>query len=427
MTFRCVWELDPPFPRISRKEPPGSTLLRIPHEQKLAARAEAALESLRYLHGLREVSDGHMHAAAAAGWQCTPDWLVVTAGGATPVALHFGCCATLPLLCCHAAGIIMVRTKQTARKSTGGRAPQEQAGRWPAGAGAAGHVQMHPDIEHSDSEHSDSDGPQITSVWHPLLITAADLGGRQRLFAGLAARQETIGSMLCHVHRGLEYRHPGAAGAYASAAAEAAISPFPLNSSFGLLPYAAFRGHESVVERLCLAGFSLKRTGLVSGSRPGQQCVHPACALSRVPHCCEAPQPTCLPAARSPPHQQSLVTPISLLGPQVLTVPCSAKWARKGLCLPARLFEGRFHDDTPQGLCDSVRANALQIACYKVGGLPGGFWWVPSSDMWCGPLCLQGCTLDQCGPHWSAAGMAWEYGPAPAWLHARWCVGHVCA
>lgn len=112
--------------------------------------------------------------------------------------------------------------------------------------------------------------PWADNVWHPLLITAADQGGRQRVFAGLAAKEERVGSKLYRVSRGGEFRHPDGSGAPPSAAEDVSpgLSPFPLSSYFGLLPYATFHGHVRVVESLCAADFSLSRTGLVSGSCP---------------------------------------------------------------------------------------------------------------------------------------------------------------
>lgn len=59
----------------------------------------------------------------------------------------------------------------------------------------------------------------------------------------------------------------------------------------------------------------------------------------------------------------------------MLTVLYSEAWARGGLHLPR---VGHFHDDTPEGQFDNVRANALQIAHYKVGG------WVKWMGGWVG-------------------------------------------
>ena len=105
-------------------------------------------------------------------------------------------------------------------------------------------------------------------AWHPLLIAAADQGGQRRLFASLAAEEELDqqARLDFKVDRHGEYGHP----AYrrgrpaAAAAAAGAASPFPLVNAFGLLPYAAFRGHQEVVAGFAAAGFDPAGTGRVS-------------------------------------------------------------------------------------------------------------------------------------------------------------------
>ena len=174
----------------------------------------------------------------------------------------------------------MARTPQTARKSTGGIAPRRFLGVRAAGV----HVRVagwHP--------------PGI-DVWHPLLIAAADQGGRTRVFAGLAAKQERVGDACYRVNRNGDHRHPtSAAGGAAAAGADVVTSPFPATSSFGLLPYAAFRGHEEAVAFFCAAGFDPKGTGRVRcsrhrSSRQPPQAAHGAAAAHGLPvHPCTHP------------------------------------------------------------------------------------------------------------------------------------------
>ena len=104
-------------------------------------------------------------------------------------------------------------------------------------------------------------GPELLCVWHPLLIAAANTGGWERFSAALAARQGAEGGLVYIVDRWSRWvwaLHPDAAGA-----AELATSPFPLDSSFGLLPYAAFRGHGEIVAGFCAVGTYLEGTAEV--------------------------------------------------------------------------------------------------------------------------------------------------------------------
>ena len=58
--------------------------------------------------------------------------------------------------------------------------------------------------------------------------------------------------------------------------------------------------------------------------------------------------------------------------PQVLTVHFNRAWAHAVLSRPyGVVLEFCFGVATPVGLLDNVRVNALQIACYKVGGCDG--------------------------------------------------------
>ena len=58
--------------------------------------------------------------------------------------------------------------------------------------------------------------------------------------------------------------------------------------------------------------------------------------------------------------------------PQVLTVHFNRAWAHAVLSRPyGVVLEFCFGVATPVGLLDNVRVNALQIACYKVGGWVG--------------------------------------------------------
>ena len=129
----------------------------------------------------------------------------------------------------------MARTTRTVRKATGGQRPARR-------------LSVH--------------------VWHPLLIAAADLDGSERLAAALAAKAEAVDGVHFEVDRNGEHRHPdsaqeGSDAGGASGSEPAPPSPFPPLSDFGLLPYAAFRGHEEVVAGFCEAGFDPEGTARV--------------------------------------------------------------------------------------------------------------------------------------------------------------------
>lgn len=227
---------------------------------------------------------------------------------------------------------------------------------------------------------------RVYAVWHPLLIAATDEPGRQRLFAGLAAKEENAGAVRHCTTRDGEFCHPGATGACASPEAEAAVSPFPLASTFGLLPYAAYRGHEKAVEGLCAAGFSLHGTAQV-GHRPIEG--------GSLPPAQPAPAQTAgLPSPHGLPWHMLITAspPLPIIHAllQVLTVHFSKEWAAEGLQLPSRVAGRLFDVGTPPGLIDSVRANALQIACYKVCGRVGEW---RTSGRACAPALAQcACT-----------------------------------
>lgn len=135
-------------------------------------------------------------------------------------------------------------TKQGARKSTGGKAPRKALGRGPPGPRRAASAYRRP-----------------TSAWHPALIAAVNDGGWERIFGALAAKEEWEGQHVCYkVGRKGQHRHPDSV----QGAGQGLVTvPFPLSRLFGLLPYAAYRGHEEVVAAFCAAGFDPEGTAQV--------------------------------------------------------------------------------------------------------------------------------------------------------------------
>lgn len=129
-----------------------------------------------------------------------------------------------------------------------------------------------------------STGSQRPAVWHRLLIAAADLGSWEALLAGLEAEEEWVSLVWYRVHRKAEERHPAA-----DVGVDASTLPFPLTSSFGLLPYAAFRGHKEIVAGFCAAGFEAAGTARVRWLGPASArphacpCAHLAAGASSIP------------------------------------------------------------------------------------------------------------------------------------------------
>ncbi len=110
-------------------------------------------------------------------------------------------------------------------------------------------------------------------VWHRALTRAAEEGGAGRVAAALGAQQEQHG-WLAHSPdlRRDDLRHacsveeaPSCSGLPVAAAVPR--SPFPADSEFGMLPYAAWHGHLDVVRAFIEAGAPLEATALVRAFR----------------------------------------------------------------------------------------------------------------------------------------------------------------